>query len=154
MADAEAIGRLASIALKVAPDPKIAAQKMVSQLRGIGGSSQIGFGKDRVMSLGDAIAKVLAEDLATSAAQQSQATSQLPLEIPTSNGHSLKLTNGNSLLQGNLLEQSVILGNQAESKREQVPLLAGADLCPECGDPALVFEEGCKKCHSCGYSAC
>ncbi|KKS70839.1 MAG: Ribonucleoside-diphosphate reductase, partial [Candidatus Daviesbacteria bacterium GW2011_GWA2_42_7] len=29
-----------------------------------------------------------------------------------------------------------------------------ADLCPECGNATFVFEEGCKKCHSCGYSAC
>ncbi|MGA1847277.1 hypothetical protein [Deferribacter abyssi] len=28
-----------------------------------------------------------------------------------------------------------------------------AGSCPECGS-SLVFEEGCKKCHSCGYSAC
>jgi cbb3-type cytochrome oxidase cytochrome c subunit len=25
--------------------------------------------------------------------------------------------------------------------------------CPECGAP-VALEEGCKKCHSCGYSAC
>ena len=29
-----------------------------------------------------------------------------------------------------------------------------ADLCPECGEATFVFEEGCKKCHSCGYSMC
>lgn len=28
------------------------------------------------------------------------------------------------------------------------------DLCPECGAPALVNEEGCRKCYSCGYSEC
>ncbi len=27
-------------------------------------------------------------------------------------------------------------------------------VCPECNEPNLVFEEGCKKCLSCGYSAC
>lgn len=26
--------------------------------------------------------------------------------------------------------------------------------CPECGSSHLAFEEGCMKCHSCGYSAC
>ena len=29
-----------------------------------------------------------------------------------------------------------------------------ADLCPECGDATLVYEEGCKKCYGCGYSEC
>jgi ribonucleoside-diphosphate reductase alpha chain len=28
------------------------------------------------------------------------------------------------------------------------------DLCPECGQATLVFEEGCQKCHSCGYTEC
>lgn len=28
------------------------------------------------------------------------------------------------------------------------------DLCPECGSAALVAEEGCRKCHACGYSEC
>jgi len=28
------------------------------------------------------------------------------------------------------------------------------DLCPECGEAALVNEEGCKKCYACGYSQC
>lgn len=63
-ADAEAIGRLTSLALRVSrPRSKEVAQKIISQLRGIGGSSQVGFGKDRVMSLADGVAKVLAEDL-------------------------------------------------------------------------------------------
>jgi ribonucleoside-diphosphate reductase alpha chain len=26
--------------------------------------------------------------------------------------------------------------------------------CPECGTGHLAFEEGCKKCHVCGYSEC
>ncbi|MCX8089290.1 MAG: hypothetical protein N3C58_08480, partial [Meiothermus ruber] len=26
--------------------------------------------------------------------------------------------------------------------------------CPECGEAALVREEGCVKCYSCGYSKC
>jgi ribonucleoside-diphosphate reductase alpha chain len=28
------------------------------------------------------------------------------------------------------------------------------DLCPKCGEVALAFEEGCKKCYGCGYSEC
>lgn len=28
------------------------------------------------------------------------------------------------------------------------------DLCPKCGEAALAFEEGCKKCYGCGYSEC
>ncbi len=28
------------------------------------------------------------------------------------------------------------------------------NLCPQCGSAAFVLEEGCKKCHACGYSEC
>jgi ribonucleoside-diphosphate reductase alpha chain len=36
---------------------------------------------------------------------------------------------------------------------ETVPLQIG-DLCPDCGAAALVNEEGCRKCYSCGFSEC
>ncbi len=41
-------------------------------------------------------------------------------------------------------------------KTESVSLAAGVhrDLCPSCGAAAFVFEEGCSKCYSCGYSKC
>jgi ribonucleoside-diphosphate reductase alpha chain len=28
------------------------------------------------------------------------------------------------------------------------------DICPDCGEAALLYEEGCRKCHFCGYSEC
>jgi len=34
-----------------------------------------------------------------------------------------------------------------------MPLTTG-DLCPECGEAAVVNEEGCRKCYSCGFSQC
>ncbi len=36
---------------------------------------------------------------------------------------------------------------------DQLKLKIG-DLCPECGQAAVVNEEGCRKCYSCGYSEC
>ena len=33
-------------------------------------------------------------------------------------------------------------------------MLKIGDLCPECGQAAVVNEEGCRKCYSCGYSEC
>jgi len=35
----------------------------------------------------------------------------------------------------------------------QLPMKVG-DLCPECGAPSLVNEEGCRKCYGCGFSEC
>ncbi|MEK7617459.1 MAG: adenosylcobalamin-dependent ribonucleoside-diphosphate reductase [Patescibacteria group bacterium] len=126
MADAEAMGRLVSLSLRLARgakdvDPKSVAQKIVDQLKGIGGAQTVGFGKNRVMSLADAIAKVLAEDLALPSEGRAEV---VPLNLTF---------NGNG-------EQKLEVGN--------------ADLCPECGSVSFVMEEGCKKCHSCGYSMC
>ena len=132
MADAEAMGRLVSLSLRLArgtkeTDPKAVAAKIVGQLRGIGGASSVGFGKNRVMSLADAIAKVLAEDLAMSPQVGGMETIPLSLTVDDNNNYELQTMNSK---------------------------LTNADLCPECGSASFVMEEGCKKCHSCGYSMC
>ncbi len=41
----------------------------------------------------------------------------------------------------------------AEPSVAQLPMRIG-DLCPECGEAALVSEEGCRKCYACGFSEC
>jgi len=66
-ADAEAIGRLISLTFRIPSDYSSdqVAQKVISQLRGIGGSSSTGFGVDRVRSLADAVAKVIEQHQAT-----------------------------------------------------------------------------------------
>ncbi len=137
MADAEAMGRLVSLSLRLSrggsKDPRTVAQKIVAQLQGIGGSSHIGFGKNRIMSLADAIAKALAEDLALSTSEE-ESVDTIPLN----------LTNTDDVVAGSV-EVSTVSASE---------VLKNADLCPECGDAAFVFEEGCKKCHSCGYSMC
>jgi ribonucleoside-diphosphate reductase alpha chain len=59
---AEAIGRLISLIfrLKEIP-PKERAVQIIEQLNGIGGARSVGFGKNKVLSLPDAISKALAE---------------------------------------------------------------------------------------------
>jgi ribonucleoside-diphosphate reductase alpha chain len=34
------------------------------------------------------------------------------------------------------------------------PTRSGGDICPDCGAGALAREEGCTKCHACGFSEC
>jgi ribonucleoside-diphosphate reductase alpha chain len=79
---AEAIGRLISLVLRV-PSPLPARrrlQQVVKQLRGIGGGRPTGFGRDRVQSLPDGVAQVLAEFLGLEAPPGHEAaTAQLPL---------------------------------------------------------------------------
>ncbi len=111
---AEAIGRLISLVLRL-PSPFSATRRLkqvVQQLKGIGGGRPLGFGRDRVRSLPDGVAQVLAEHLG-------------------------------------LVEPS-----DEEGGSEQLPLFPAGDLCPECGHAALVKEEGCSRCYSCGYSEC
>jgi ribonucleoside-diphosphate reductase alpha chain len=61
-ADAEAMGRLISLCLRIS-SPGLSAKEVtgliIDQLEGIGGGESIGFGKKRVRSLADGIAKVL-----------------------------------------------------------------------------------------------
>lgn len=62
-ADSEAIGRLVSFILRI-PGPwssDYRVREIVNQLRNIGGRREYGFGKSRVRSIPDAVAKVLAE---------------------------------------------------------------------------------------------
>lgn len=126
-ADAEAIGRLISLSLRISrPHSQEVAKKIVSQLKGIGGASQIGFGKDRVMSLADAIAKALSEDLSLN--DHSEAGEIVPLNLT--------------------VDESSITPSLPLSTSDT------ADFCPECGTASFVFMEGCQKCLSCGYSKC
>ncbi|MEA3375913.1 MAG: adenosylcobalamin-dependent ribonucleoside-diphosphate reductase [Chloroflexota bacterium] len=111
---AEAIGRLISLVLRI-PSPLSSTKRLnqvVRQLKGIGGGRSLGFGRDRVRSLPDGVAQVLAEHLGLSDS----------LEAPRGT--------------------------------EQLPLFPEGDLCPECGQATLVFEEGCRHCYACGYSEC
>jgi ribonucleoside-diphosphate reductase alpha chain len=64
-ADAEALGRLISLILRLAsPISRIArVQEIIGQLEMIGGARSIGFGPSRVRSLADSIARVLARYL-------------------------------------------------------------------------------------------
>jgi ribonucleoside-diphosphate reductase alpha chain len=66
-ADAEAIGRLISLTFKIPSEysSNQVAQKVISQLRGIGGANSTGFGADRVRSLADAVAKTIEQHQAT-----------------------------------------------------------------------------------------
>jgi ribonucleoside-diphosphate reductase alpha chain len=111
---AEAIGRLISLVLRI-PSPLSSRKRLnqvVRQLKGIGGGRSLGFGRDRVRSLPDGVAQVLAE--------------YLGLADPT--------------------ERAI--------GTEQLSLFPEGDLCPECGQATLVFEEGCRHCYTCGYSEC
>lgn len=64
---AEALGRLISLTLRLPSDLSTVdrLQKVLSQMLGIGGGQSVGFGKNRIRSLPDAIGKVLEKHLDT-----------------------------------------------------------------------------------------
>jgi ribonucleoside-diphosphate reductase alpha chain len=63
MAVAEAMGRLISLTLRMPSplSPRRRVEEIIGQLSGIGGGRPLGFGPQRVLSLPDGIARVLAE---------------------------------------------------------------------------------------------
>jgi ribonucleoside-diphosphate reductase alpha chain len=115
MAVAEALGRLISLTLRLPSpmSPQRRLEEVISQLSRIGGAQPLGFGKGKVLSLPDALARTLAEH-----------TGQLKDTSETSS-----------------------MARAAEQRRI-------GDLCKECGQATFVYEEGCKKCLSCGYNEC
>ena len=133
----EAIGRLVSYVLRLASPvaPRDRLKEVVNQLSGIGGGRPLGFGPQRVLSLPDGVAQLLADFLDRSAEEP-----EVAYRNGEANGH-------DSHANGTLL-------GHATAGHASPPLLAVGDLCPDCGTPSLVNEEGCRKCNSCGYSEC
>jgi ribonucleoside-diphosphate reductase alpha chain len=52
-----------------------------------------------------------------------------------------------------LAEHLGLTESEEATPAQPIPESVG-DLCPECGQATLVFEEGCQKCYSCGYTEC
>ncbi|MFQ5839947.1 MAG: vitamin B12-dependent ribonucleotide reductase [Candidatus Methylomirabilales bacterium] len=53
-----------------------------------------------------------------------------------------------------VLAEHVGLTEGMERRHAARPLTKVGDPCPDCGQATLVNEEGCRKCHACGFSEC
>ncbi len=139
-ADGEAIGRLISYILRLSSpvEPSERLHEVWRQISGLGGGRPMGFGPNRVRSMPDGLAQVLAEYIESRAQRLSQGGT------PSVD----QLTEGEKPTPADLGEQVDWL-----KKREMSSMQIG-DLCPECGQATLVNEEGCRKCYACGYSEC
>ncbi|GAB4425252.1 MAG: hypothetical protein OHK0015_05040 [Chloroflexi bacterium OHK40] len=134
MAFTEAIGRLLSLALRCGVPVKLLAE----QLRGIGGARSAGFGPDRVRSVPDAIGKLLQDHYVRG-------------ERPAS-AKPLKEGVGGPSANGNGYHTSEPLPSFERSFGGEAT--ATGEICPDCQNATLMYEEGCRKCHTCGYSEC
>ncbi len=172
---ADALGRLISVNLRLSGglSKRERVRQIVAHLAGIGGARSVGFGKDRVRSLPDAVAKILAMHFGFAVNGKVE---DKRLEL-NGNGH---LDEQNSFIvvsngvSANGKEEELEKEESDVVKMQQLTLVGRAtgvfiddkssedtesgtnlyDLCPECGGGSLAYEEGCRKCYSCGYSEC
>ncbi len=130
----EAIGRLLSYTLRLASPiaPRERLYEIVLQLSGIGGGRPLGFGPNRVRSLPDGVSQALREYLDHSLDEYAWR------EVDRDNGQP---------------DEPFGLPHDGLDDSLQGSFEIG-DLCPDCGQAALVNEEGCRKCYACGYSEC
>ncbi|MDD5253269.1 MAG: TSCPD domain-containing protein, partial [Candidatus Omnitrophica bacterium] len=120
----EATGRLVSLAFRAG----IEVKSIIEQLRNIRCPSPSWEKGQRIFSCADAIARVVERRLVnTQAPVRLEAES---ITIPMKHSHDDQL--------------------QTSDLNEQVNIVG---VCPDCGG-ALRHEEGCVKCHACGYSKC
>jgi ribonucleoside-diphosphate reductase alpha chain len=180
MAMADALGRMISFVLRIhSPVPaRERMREIVSELTGIGGARSVGFGENRVRSLPDAVAKVLAKhsDFRVNGKVEDKVlTTPVKADAPVesngisnglSNGHTNGVSNGHAngiklqVAETVEVKEDGVALQQALSLDVPVPTVSTGpstnlfDICPECGSGTLAYEEGCKKCYSCGYSEC
>jgi ribonucleoside-diphosphate reductase alpha chain len=143
MADAEAMGRLISLALRSG----IPLDSVVRQLRGISSDRAVGLGPNKVMSVPDAIGIALYDwwrDRVQGVQQDAFTTSEFRAPGAPSMDEPPKAA-----------EPVVVRSQQGElemsGRYDNGESFMGT--CPDCGSQ-LEYAEGCVKCHVCGFSEC
>ncbi|MGQ0650249.1 MAG: LAGLIDADG family homing endonuclease [Gemmatimonadaceae bacterium] len=137
MADAEAMGRLISLALR-SGIPMMAVHK---QLRGISSDRAVGLGPHKVLSVPDAIGSALHEWH-----QQKQGVQQELISPPVVSGPP-------GVEQVVPVVAQMPTGEQLQFSNMEDQAQSFIGTCPDCGSQ-LEFAEGCVKCHVCGFSEC
>jgi ribonucleoside-diphosphate reductase alpha chain len=140
MADAEAIGRLISLALRSG----IPLQSVHKQLRGISSDRAVGLGPNKVLSVPDAVGIALEEWWRDKQGVQQEL-------IP--------ITGGPAVGEMPVVEKVGARAEpnagaaQGEMSLNAVRNEAFIGTCPDCSSQ-LEFAEGCVKCVVCGFSEC
>lgn len=177
---AEAVGRLMSLVLRISSplSPIERIQEIVNQLKGIGGASSLGFGPHRILSLPDAVGKVLEEHyLSPDSPRMHPAYSQTELCAPGCNhahhaNHMAENARQNPSPTGKngmaTHSAPAPLGTTApangtvnphnfvdlQSPNLKLHLGSFADICPGCGQTGFIRAGGCASCIYCGHSSC
>ncbi len=143
MADAEAVGRLMSLALRSG----ISLQALHRQLRGISSDRAVGLGPNKVLSVPDAIGLALEDWM-----KMKQGVQQELL----ASGSNIEVVQPPTTLK----PQNVMVRNTSGGLEHVAMFEASGNggeafigTCPDCGSQ-LEMAEGCAKCHTCGFSEC
>ncbi|HAT38419.1 MAG TPA: response regulator SirA, partial [Gemmatimonadetes bacterium] len=108
----------------------ISILQVKDQLRGISCDRAVGLGPNKVLSVPDAIGQAIERYVQEKEGVQED----LPLAVSAT-------TQGATQFEASI---SPSYGGETFD----------IGTCPDCGAGQLTYEEGCKKCHICGYSEC
>ena len=141
MADAEAMGRMISLALRSG----IPLREVHKQLRGISSDRAVGLGPNKVLSVPDAIGIALEEwtrekqGIQQELLSAANAAAQAPRATPEAVQAASDVAAAQAQMQ---------MGFDAYNSGDGF-----MQTCPDCGSQ-LELAEGCAKCHVCGFSEC
>src|SRR6202035_1100722 len=136
MADAEAMGRLISLALRSG----IPIREVHRQLRGIASDKAIGLGPNKVLSVPDAIGIALEKWMREKQGVQQDLGGALSAPLPVDIVQLHPTPRANSGETG-----QTQFGFDTFKRSESF-----IGTCPDCGS-SFEFAEGCAKCHVCGF---
>jgi ribonucleoside-diphosphate reductase alpha chain len=160
---AEALGRTISMCLRfnTQMSPADRVKRIIEELEGIGGSRTVGFGKNSVKSLPDAVAKVLHMHFGLLRTTKHDdvlvhppASHRNGLDTAKAGTETADTSQAVSALDSVQQTGARVMASQAPVMGDDSSTRHRFDLCPKCGDAALAHEEGCKKCYTCGHSLC
>ncbi len=141
MADAEAIGRLVSLALRSG----IPLMEIHRQLRGISSDRAVGLGPNKVLSMPDAVGIALEQWW-----RDKQGVQQDLLVTPQAAAPTAPAA---AAAPPRPVAGSVQGATQFDYHHQSGSGEVFMGTCPDCGSQ-LEFAEGCVKCHVCGFSEC
>ncbi|MHB8732115.1 MAG: LAGLIDADG family homing endonuclease [bacterium] len=155
--EADAVGRLASLALRPGADPRhVIEQLWRVQSREVAIDRSSDGTVVRITTIAQAVALALGRALYGPSFRPDQVfpmADRLPAPTPKNgngNGHGANGTNGHDQPAMAVAAPAPL---STETHEIQEPLLTFAGVCPDCGG-SLAFENGCSHCRSCGYSKC
>jgi ribonucleoside-diphosphate reductase alpha chain len=139
----EGICRLISLALRAG----VKIEEIIDHLKGIRGPMPTITDKGVILSLPDAIGKILEEHVKSTNGKNHKLSNNIKAELPEAKNEILSLNPNNNV------EIAIKKEGDFEYRPKSIADFGYAPGCPECGTP-LVLAEGCVTCKNCGYSRC